>query len=43
MILCRSCWARELDFRRERNQKLEKFAQYELPSWGGAEAYRGGE
>lgn len=38
-ILCRACWAHELQFRRDRNRNLEAFAQYDLPSWRSGEVY----
>ena len=42
-ILCRSCWQRELSYRRERNRALGTFAQYNLPAWETAKVYDAGE
>ena len=39
LILCRSCWARENQYRRERNRQLGNFAQYKLPDWETAKVY----
>jgi hypothetical protein len=32
-ILCRSCFAYELSFRRDRNRELAPFARFDLPDW----------
>jgi hypothetical protein len=39
LILCRSCWRRELTYRNERNQTLATDCLYELPRWEGAKVY----
>lgn len=33
VILCRACWAREIEWRRERNRKLSHDAQFLLPDF----------
>lgn len=38
-ILCRRCYARELDYRLERNRALGEFARYALPAWEDLEVY----
>jgi len=38
-ILCRGCYERELDYRRERNRDLEAFAQFKLPTWESLAVY----
>jgi hypothetical protein len=43
LILCRSCWLREIVYRRERNSALGEFARYSLPAWDTAEVYYTGE
>lgn len=40
-ILCRSCWLRELSYRRERNRDLAEFARYSLPAWETEKVYSG--
>lgn len=32
-ILCRRCFTREIEYRKERNRKLGKEAQFKLPAW----------
>lgn len=32
-ILCRSCFAHEIQFRRERNRELSTDCQFALPTW----------
>jgi len=32
-ILCRSCFNREIAYRRERNLRLADFAKYDTPAW----------
>lgn len=39
MILCRACWARELQYRADRNRNLSGWAKFDLPTWKGAEVY----
>ncbi len=38
-ILCRSCFDHEMAWRRERNQELEQFAQFDLPLWSTLKVY----
>lgn len=33
LILCQFCWNRELVYRRERNESLDKSARFETPDW----------
>jgi hypothetical protein len=42
-ILCRSCWARELQYRRERNVSLRAYAKFDLLPWESAKVYDPGE
>jgi hypothetical protein len=39
MILCRLCFERELDFRRERNRELSPDCAFALPAWTSLEVY----
>lgn len=39
LILCRSCWHRELEFRKQRNRMLGDFAQFTLPVWEDGKIY----
>ena len=38
-ILCLSCFAREMIYRRERNKELSKDCQFELPKWNELKIY----
>lgn len=38
-ILCRACYAREMNFRRERNQELDKSCQFDIPHWSSLKIY----
>jgi hypothetical protein len=40
LILCRSCWQRELTYRADRNRSLGDFAQFSLPKWDDAKEYQ---
>lgn len=40
LILCRSCYAREIDWRNERNAQLAVENRYPLPRWDTLEKYR---
>lgn len=39
LILCFSCYAHEMQFRRERNQKLAPDCQFETPEWKDLKVY----
>lgn len=39
LILCRSCWNREIAYRRDRNRSLGQFAQFDLPEFDVAKEY----
>lgn len=39
LILCRRCWTRELNWRRDRNRELSPEAAYDLPAWDHAKVY----
>lgn len=39
LILCSTCFEREIKYRRERNQELSKDCQYSLPSWWDCKVY----
>ena len=39
LILCRSCWMRENEYRRQRNNHLGKFAQFDRPTWESGKVY----
>ena len=39
LILCRSCWNRELAYRRDRNRSLGDFAKFALPPFETAKEY----
>lgn len=38
-ILCRLCFEKEMDFRKERNKELEPAAQFTLLNWNALEIY----
>lgn len=38
-ILCRACFCREMDYRRERNQELAPDCQFKLPRWDDLKVY----
>jgi hypothetical protein len=38
-ILCRECFRREIEYRRERNRELGSEFQFELPAWGSLRVY----
>ena len=40
-ILCRTCYAHEMAFRRERNRELSKDYQFKLPTWESLRIYGG--
>lgn len=40
LILCRSCHAREIAWRRERNLSLGDFARFDLPEWDSLQVYK---
>ena len=39
MILCRSCYSREIEWRRFRNKSLNEDARYDLPAWKDLQPY----
>ena len=39
VILCRACFERELQYRRERNMELGADCQFELPAWADCAIY----
>ena len=39
LILCRSCWLRELRYRQDRNRSLGDFAKFDLPTWESGRVY----
>jgi hypothetical protein len=39
LILCRSCWLSEINWRRRRNAELGEFAQFALPPWDSGKTY----
>ena len=39
-ILCGECFKREIAWRKERNRKLGKAEQFDLPAWGDLKPYR---
>ena len=39
MILCASCFNREIAWRRERNTELAKDCQFDLPGWENLKPY----
>lgn len=39
LILCRSCWNRELAYRSDRNRSLGDFAKFALPPFETAKEY----
>jgi hypothetical protein len=39
-ILCRLCFNREIQFRKERNRDLGKDCQFQLPRWETLKVYR---
>lgn len=39
LILCRSCWQHEIEWRRQRNIGLGDFAKFDLPQWDSAPIY----
>lgn len=39
LILCYSCWLRELQWRRLRNRELAPEARYDLPAWEALNVY----
>lgn len=41
LILCRACFVRESNYRRERNRELSKDCAFELPTWESLEIYGG--
>ncbi len=43
LILCRSCWNREIEYRQNRNRSLGKFAQFDTPNWESGNVYETGE
>lgn len=38
-ILCRLCFLREINFRRERNKELSKDCQFDIPLWTKLKVY----
>lgn len=36
VFLCRADWAKEMEFRKERNAELEAYAQFDILPWPGA-------
>lgn len=40
-IFCWSCFAHEINWRRQRNRELHSGARYDLPEWDALEAYEG--
>jgi len=38
-ILCRSCFDREIAYRRERNRELSKDCAFKLPTWDSLKVY----
>lgn len=41
LILCRSCYENEMNFRRSRNRELAVSCQFPLPTWESLEIYEG--
>jgi hypothetical protein len=41
LILCHSCYMREMQYRRERNRELGQDCQFELPAWNDLRVYGG--
>lgn len=39
LILCHSCYNKEMAFRYARNQELAKDCQYDLPAWSSLKVY----
>jgi len=39
LIVCKSCFNREMIFRRQRNQELAKDCQFALPAWNDLKVY----
>jgi hypothetical protein len=39
-ILCRSCFAHEMNWRRERNMELAKENRFQLPRWTDLKVYQ---
>jgi len=39
LILCRHCWNREVEYRRDRNKALGDFAKFALPTWESGKVY----
>ena len=39
LILCRSCFNREIAFRQDRNKELSKDCAFNLPTWDSLEVY----
>jgi hypothetical protein len=39
-ILCRACYGREIQFRKERNKELGKSCQFDLPAWDTLKVYQ---
>ena len=40
LIVCKSCFNREMIFRRQRNFELGKDCQYDVPKWADLEIYQ---
>lgn len=39
VLLCRACFTREIQWRRQRNIGLEDWARFELPAWDSLTTY----
>jgi len=39
LILCKTCFAHEIRFRKERNRELSTDAAFDLPTWESLEVY----
>jgi hypothetical protein len=41
LILCHTCFAHEIRFRKERNKELSADARFDLPTWESLKIYTG--
>lgn len=40
LIICRSCFLHEIDFRRKRNRELTPDCHFDIPQWEDLEVYK---